>query len=153
MIRISDKALCCGCTACAQACPKQCIALHADKEGFLYPQVDMESCVDCGRCERVCPELRQNEERKPAQVYAARHPDETVRRESSSGGIFTLLADMVIDMGGWFSAHGSMIAGTSSTTILKRAAAWTHSGVPNTYRAGLETLTGRPGNSWNPAGR
>lgn len=100
MIRISDKALCCGCTACAQACPKQCIALHADKEGFLYPQVDMESCVDCGRCERVCPELRQNEERKPAQVYAARHPDETVRRESSSGGIFTLLADMVIDMGG-----------------------------------------------------
>lgn len=100
MIQINDKSLCCGCSACVQSCPQQCISLIADKEGFLYPQVNKTSCIDCGLCEKVCPELHQSEERMPLNVYAAKHPDETIRRKSSSGGIFTLLADTVIDVGG-----------------------------------------------------
>lgn len=100
MIQIKDKSLCCGCSACVQTCPKQCISLIADKEGFLYPQVNQELCIECGLCENVCPELHQNEEKLPDYVYAAKHSDETIRKESSSGGIFSLLADAVIDAGG-----------------------------------------------------
>lgn len=55
MIQIKDKSACCGCSACIQRCPKQCISLKEDKEGFLYPIVDEQTCIDCGLCEKVCP--------------------------------------------------------------------------------------------------
>lgn len=100
MIQIKDKKDCCGCSACVQKCPKQCISLEEDNEGFLYPIVDKESCIDCGLCEKVCPVLHQGEPHKPLQVYAARNKDEEIRRQSSSGGIFTLLAEKVIQEGG-----------------------------------------------------
>lgn len=100
MIRIKDKKYCCGCSACVQRCPKQCISLYEDEEGFLYPKVDVATCIDCGLCEKVCPVLNQSEERVPLEVYAAKNPNEEIRRESSSGGIFTLLAEQTIDAGG-----------------------------------------------------
>ncbi len=100
MIEIKDKKGCCGCSACVQKCPKQCISLKEDNEGFLYPIVDKESCIDCGLCEKVCPVLHQGEPHKPLQVYAAKNEDEEIRRQSSSGGIFTLLAEKVIQEGG-----------------------------------------------------
>lgn len=100
MIKILNKQDCCGCSACVQRCPKQCIALHQDEEGFLYPKVDMETCIDCGLCEKVCPVLHQAEERGPLEVFAAKNPNEEIRHESSSGGIFTLLAEQTIDAGG-----------------------------------------------------
>ena len=53
MIDIKDKKECCGCSACIQKCPKQCISLQEDNEGFLYPLVDKENCIDCGLCEKV----------------------------------------------------------------------------------------------------
>lgn len=55
MINIKDKRDCCGCRACVQVCPKQCISMSSDNEGFLYPKVDNSICVDCGLCEKVCP--------------------------------------------------------------------------------------------------
>ena len=55
MIEIKDKSQCCGCNACVQRCPKQCIAMCEDEEGFLYPEVDEAICIDCGLCENVCP--------------------------------------------------------------------------------------------------
>lgn len=100
MIQIKDKKDCCGCSACVQKCPKQCISLIEDDEGFLYPIVDKESCIDCGLCEKVCPVLHQGEPHKPLQVYAAKNKDEEIRRKSSSGGIFTLLAERTIQEGG-----------------------------------------------------
>ena len=57
MIQIKDKSACCGCSACYAICPKQCITLSADKEGFLYPVVNAEVCINCGLCEKVCPVL------------------------------------------------------------------------------------------------
>lgn len=100
MIKIIDKELCCGCSACLHICPKHSITFKEDKEGFLYPHVNTETCIDCGLCERVCPVLNQNEERIPEKVYAAKHEDDEIRMKSSSGGIFTLLADQIIDEGG-----------------------------------------------------
>ena len=100
MIRITDKSQCCGCEACVQRCPKQCITLHEDNEGFLYPLVDQTVCVDCKLCENVCPVLTPYADRKPLQVLAAINIDEKIRMESSSGGIFTLLAESIIKEGG-----------------------------------------------------
>lgn len=100
MIFITDKSKCCGCNACVQACPKQCIEMHEDDEGFLYPHVDTTRCIDCGKCEKVCPVINQAEPHRPINVYAAINPDEEIRRQSSSGGIFTLLAEQTIKEGG-----------------------------------------------------
>ena len=55
MISIENKLLCCGCSACAQICPVDCIEMIEDHEGFLYPKVDESRCIDCGKCEKVCP--------------------------------------------------------------------------------------------------
>lgn len=100
MIDIKEKYNCCGCSACVQICPKQCISMTADNEGFLYPQVDSSICIDCGLCEKVCPIINQNGPREPLAVYAAKNTNEEIRLKSSSGGIFTLLAEQVIAEGG-----------------------------------------------------
>ena len=100
MITISDKHICCGCSACAQRCPKKCISMQQDDEGFLYPHVDASSCIDCGLCEMVCPFVHPYEARTPMHSYAAINNDEQIRIESSSGGIFTLLAEQIINDGG-----------------------------------------------------
>ena len=100
MINITDKHNCCGCSACASICPKHCITMQADNEGFLYPKVNETDCIDCGLCEKVCHELHPFEERKPQKVYAAINKDEEVRLKSSSGGIFYLLAEKTIAEGG-----------------------------------------------------
>lgn len=100
MIQISNKSKCCGCTACVSICPKQCITMREDEEGFLYPMVDSSLCIDCNLCKKICPELHSKERREPLNVYAAKHKNEQVRLASSSGGIFTLLAERIIDEGG-----------------------------------------------------
>lgn len=100
MIRTTEKQQCCGCSACVQRCPKHCISMTEDEEGFLYPHVDEILCIDCGLCEKVCPIINQNQERKPLIVYAAKNPNEEIRMQSSSGGIFTMLAEGTIDQGG-----------------------------------------------------
>ena len=61
MICIQDKKDCCGCSACVQKCPKHCISFYEDEEGFLYPRIDTNNCIDCGLCEKVCPFLNYTE--------------------------------------------------------------------------------------------
>ncbi len=100
MITITDKEKCCGCEACTQICPKKCISFIEDEEGFCYPEVDESTCIDCGLCEKVCPVLNQWDEDVPETVVAAINEDEEVRFNSSSGGIFTLLGEKVIESGG-----------------------------------------------------
>ncbi|WP_390598318.1 Coenzyme F420 hydrogenase/dehydrogenase, beta subunit C-terminal domain [Bacteroides sp. f07] len=100
MINIIDKHNCCGCAACMQSCPKQCISFEEDGQGFRYPVVDKEQCIDCGLCEKVCLVLNPNEPRIPLKVFAAINPNEEIRLKSSSGGVFTLLAETVIAEGG-----------------------------------------------------
>lgn len=100
MINIKSKEDCCGCSACAQRCPKQCIKMLEDEEGFLYPKVDETKCINCHLCEKVCSVANQAESRMPIDSYAAYNMDDGVRKDSSSGGIFTLLAEKVIAEGG-----------------------------------------------------
>lgn len=100
MIEITQKEYCCGCSACVHICPKHSISFQEDKEGFLYPKVDLETCVDCGLCEKVCPIINQDSEHEPRKVYAAKNEDEGIRLKSSSGGVFTLLAEKIIEDGG-----------------------------------------------------
>lgn len=100
MIHIQDKHDCCGCAACVQVCPKYCISFNEDEQGFRYPLVDKSLCIDCGLCEKVCPVINQTDAKKPIKVYAAQNPNEEIRLKSSSGGIFTMLAEAIIDEGG-----------------------------------------------------
>lgn len=92
---------CCGCAACCAACPKDAIVMSSDDEGFLQPVVDAAKCVQCGRCRKVCPVLEPGESAlKFAQVYAVRAKDRNLRLDSSSGGVFSLLARRVLSRGG-----------------------------------------------------
>ena len=102
MIEIKNKTQCCGCAACANICPKECISMVADQEGFLYPSVNTVECINCDACVRVCPELNiisSIGEGLPS-AYAAYALDESIRQESSSGGVFSVLADYVLKDGG-----------------------------------------------------
>lgn len=100
MIEINDKAKCCGCTACKSICPKDAIEMFEDEEGFLYPKVNKEKCINCGLCEKVCPVLNANEEKKEQKAYIFQNCDDKVRRESTSGGAFSAIAEYVLEKNG-----------------------------------------------------
>ena len=101
MPKLCDTLSCSGCTACANACPKECISMVADDEGFLRPHVDMTQCVDCGLCQRACPVLHPPTlpDRQP-QLLAVLNKDEQDRSRAASGGMFILLAQQIIHKGG-----------------------------------------------------
>lgn len=96
MIDIKKKEDCVGCNACLQRCPKTCISMHEDEQGFLYPKVDLDKCIDCHLCEKVCPVINQAEPRKPLHTYAAKNKNPEVQGTSSSGGVFFALVEYVI---------------------------------------------------------
>ncbi len=100
MIKVSHPKDCCGCSACAQICPRKCIDLRADKEGFLYPVVNKEACTSCGLCEKACPVINQSTNSKPVLTLAAINMNHETRLQSSSGGIFSLLAEETINKDG-----------------------------------------------------
>ena len=83
MIQITNKENCCGCSSCAQRCPKQCIKMQEDCEGFLYPKVDETSCIDCGLCEKVCPVINPFEKHEPQKFIAAINNNDEIRLQSS----------------------------------------------------------------------
>lgn len=96
-----DKHDCCGCRACEQACPKQAIVMEADSEGFLYPRIDADKCVNCGFCNKVCPiESGDSSTSHPLEVLAAQYQNEDILKNSSSGGMFSLIAIYVLEKGG-----------------------------------------------------
>lgn len=104
MIQIDKKEDCCGCNACEQICPKNCITKTVDSEGFWYPVVDTSVCIECGLCEKACPVLnrKQYTERvNSPRVFAAYHTDEHIRLDSTSGGVYSALALKMFDDNGY----------------------------------------------------
>ena len=102
---LNNKYSCSGCTACAQSCPKQCITMSSDYEGFKYPIVDETRCIQCGICIKVCP-WRKEKYQRPINcftepiVYAAKCKDKNIRLHRPSGGIFTVLSDYILQLQG-----------------------------------------------------
>lgn len=103
MIQIKDKADCCGCTACASRCPKNAITMEPDTLGFKYPKVDLDKCIDCGLCEKVCA-FNDNYDKslnlKEPEIYAARHKDIHEIETSRSGAAFIAISDYILENGG-----------------------------------------------------
>ena len=95
-----DKKSCTGCSACVNICPKNCITMNKDKEGFEYPLVNQDLCIDCHLCENACrlgKEIKKDTTPTPIACY---NTDEGIRLKSSSGGIFYLLARLVLEQEG-----------------------------------------------------
>ena len=97
---ICERNVCTGCGACAGVCPKHCIFMEADAEGFLYPRIDTDACIGCGLCERTCPASAEKTADSLKQAYAAYHRNQDIRQSSSSGGVFTAIAQYVIQQNG-----------------------------------------------------
>ena len=96
----SSKDQCFGCSACAMACPKHCIEMRPDEEGFLYPNINNSLCINCGKCRTVCPVLKNNNLDNNPDCYIAFSNNKEIRKQSSSGGIFTELAKKELARGG-----------------------------------------------------
>ena len=149
MINIKDKTKCSGCHACYNSCPSHCISMNKDEEGFLYPAIDQKECLNCGLCEKVCPFLDSRKRSEPTEAWAAKCTDEKLRFESSSGGIFSLLAIKVLNSGGIvfgaaFSADFKEVYHTSVTHCedLKklRTSKYVQSAIGESYREVKELL-------------
>lgn len=106
MLEIKNKVDCCGCNACGDVCNHNAITFKTDIEGFWYPEIDEDKCVDCGLCEKVCPiinikDLKKNDAPTPFHTIAAINKNMQVRWNSTSGGAFSALADNIFKKGGY----------------------------------------------------
>lgn len=115
MINVIDKEKCCGCQACVSVCPKKCILLKEDSEGFLYPLVNLDLCIKCNACESVCLFLKNEPLRTKKPIcYAAKTKNDALRISSSSGGVFSELALSVL-------SNNGIVYGVSFADDLKSA--------------------------------
>lgn len=99
MIQLVPREQCNGCMACYNICPKNTITVSKDNAGFLYPQINYENCISCGKCVKVCTVLhtKKADRFEQPKVMAAYSKDLKIRMESTSGGIFSVLANEFFD--------------------------------------------------------
>lgn len=149
MIKFIKKSDCSGCYSCISICPKQCISMKNDNEGFWYPEIDKDKCIDCGLCERVCPIINKiDKDEKQIVSYACKNKDNKTRNTSSSGGIFTLLCEYVISkkgivFGAAFNEKfevNHMCAETLEECEKFKGSKYVQSKTGNTYRQAKEFL-------------
>ncbi len=101
MVKLANRSNCTGCTACMSICPKQCISMERDEDYFVYPQIDLTKCINCGACERVCPIfVKKKCENELPKAFAAYSTDESIRMDSSSGGVFSEIAKYILEKRG-----------------------------------------------------
>ena len=103
MEKVLDKEKCVNCRACVNRCPKEAITMEEDNYGFFYPVINKEKCIDCGLCIKICPILNLKEKQKNYynnKVYACYAKDKIIRKKSSSGGIFALLCQFILNQNG-----------------------------------------------------
>lgn len=149
----STEHLCLECRACEQICPKDAIFMQENTEGFSYPHVDAAKCIDCGLCLKVCPAMHADDvKNESGLVYAAQLKDKKVLAKSSSGGVFSLIAEHVIGSGGivfgaaWDEHLQLRHIGVESIDALQklRGSKYVHSDIGNTFVQARDNLkTGR----------
>lgn len=101
MKEIVEKYKCTACTACESICPQSAIKMETDKNGFKYYYIDNKKCINCNLCQKVCPVLnKKHEVKRDIIVYSCYNKNNGERINSSSGGIFILLANEIIKKGG-----------------------------------------------------
>lgn len=100
MIEVEQKSKCCCCYGCYNICPKNAIEMVQDEKGFYYPKVIKEKCINCGLCNQICPISNKTETINSPKAFAAYNKEEKIRKESSSGGVFTLLAKKILEQNG-----------------------------------------------------
>lgn len=100
IILFNEKKDCCDCSACKNICPKDAIYMYLDEYGFEYPKIDMEKCILCGLCNKVCAFQNIEEINIPIETYVGVAKDESTILKSASGGIFATMAQMYLQEGG-----------------------------------------------------
>ena len=101
VLELAESAKCTGCGACKAVCHKNAIKMQPNKDtGFLYPVISNELCVECELCKKICPILKEKSNNLQKEIFAAYSLNEDIRENSSSGGVFSLLAEKVINNGG-----------------------------------------------------
>lgn len=137
---------CSSCGACANICAHGAISMQLDKEGFYRPVVDSSKCVKCGMCEKACPwendVFNPNGSSKAPKAVAAYAQDEEIRLQSSSGGIFTVLAEKILDDGGVVvgvaqlssTRFGHILVDNKDDLVKLRGSKYVQADVGNIYR-------------------
>ena len=93
-LETNQKQICFGCEACLQVCAKQAISMIEDAEGFRYPKINADVCVNCGLCKKVCPAVSMPTASKDEKLaFGGCHIERTVRERSTSGGAFSAIID------------------------------------------------------------
>ena len=102
-----EKSLCCGCKVCSSVCPVEAIFFKNDEEGFWYPVINDEKCIKCNKCKNVCPLSKEdlNPIEEENQTYAVYSKSKEVLDNSTSGGIFTHISNLVLELGGVVFGH------------------------------------------------
>lgn len=101
VVNLINKTDCSGCGACVCACSTECLSMKSDNEGFLYPHMDDKNCINCGKCLSVCPiKSKPKTTDYTGRVFIVQHKNDRIRRESTSGGAFTAIAEHIIENGG-----------------------------------------------------
>lgn len=95
-----EKVYCSGCRACEQICPVSAISMVEDQEGFLYPEVDKEKCINCEKCIVTCRRIENQGPNKIRECYALKNKSDDIRKKSSSGGVFYELARVILELDG-----------------------------------------------------
>ena len=115
-----EKENCCGCTACAEVCPVHAIKMKADEEGFSYPYVEKDMCIQCGKCDRVCgfvPVEKNQESFSLPKAYGVKHIQDQVRFSSRSGAAFVAFSDIILNQGG--SVYGAAMQDDFSVSHIR----------------------------------
>ena len=99
-MKLAESSVCTGCGACAKACPQGAIYFENDTEGFPTPQIQPNKCIECGICNKVCPALHMPKTHTIQAAYAAQILDKLALKDSTSGGIFTILSREIFRRGG-----------------------------------------------------
>lgn len=144
----NDKNNCSGCGACVNVCTLGAISMRTDEFGFAYPNIDETKCVSCGKCVRACEYAQNCGLHTPTEAYAASHKNKQTLLNSSSGGVFSALAE-------YFITHGGAVCGcvydenlmpahicteTEDGVLLMRKSKYAQSDLGLVYREVLERL-------------